>query len=301
MAVTFIAAAVQLAPSKANYEHNLDRVAEAALKAQEAGADLVVFPEAATTGYFLEGGVGDVAVPAVQLAADLSARLSGLVGALDVVLGFYESDHGHIYNAAAHLAFGSRRDAGAPSGSNVEVLHVHRKFFLPTYGVFDEERFVSRGRDVSVYDTRLGKFSLLICEDVWHSVTPMIAALKGATVLVTIAASPARGFRGDKPANLDAYHRLLRGISEEHGVFVINSMLVGFEGGKGFTGGSVVVNPLGEVIAEGPLAEEFMMTAEIDMDLVEIARKKSPLLADLVSVLEDVTREIDDVNEALCD
>ena len=67
MAVTFRAATVQMAPSKANYEENLDRVAEAVLKAQGAGADLVVFPETVTTGYFLEGGVGDVAVPAEQL------------------------------------------------------------------------------------------------------------------------------------------------------------------------------------------------------------------------------------------
>ena len=62
-----------------------------------------------------------------------------------------------------------------------------------------------------------------------------------------------------------------------------------------------MVDPLGEVIAEGPIAEEFTMLAEVDLDLVEIARKKSPLLSDLVSVLEDITREIDDVNEALCD
>jgi predicted amidohydrolase len=76
-------------------------------------------------------------------------------------------------------------------------------------------------------------------------------------------------------------------------------MLVGFEGGKGFIGGSVICNPLGEVVSEGPIGEEFMMIAEIDLDLIDIARKKSPLLADLVSVLEDVTREIDDVNDAI--
>jgi predicted amidohydrolase len=290
MAVTFRAAAIQIAPSKANYEENLDRVADAVRKAQSAGADLVVFPETATTGYFLEGGVGDVAVPAQKLAEDLGSRLQN-IEQVDVVVGFYEAEGGHIYNSAAHLTFG---DAAS-------VLHVHRKFFLPTYGVFDEERFVARGRDVTAYDTRFGRFAMLICEDVWHSVTPMIAALKGAMVIVAIAASPARGFGGAMPANLDTYRRLLRGISLEHGVFVINSMLVGFEGGKGFTGGSIVVEPLGSIASEGPIAEEFMMLAEIDLDLVDIARKKSPLLGDLVSVLEDVTREIQDVNDALCD
>jgi len=290
MAVTFRAAAVQIAPSKGKYAENVDRVAEAARKAQEAGADLVVFPEACTTGYFLEGGVGDVAVPAGQLAADLASRLGEVT--VDLVVGFYEVDDGNIYNSAAHIEI---TDGGA------RVVHVHRKFFLPTYGVFDEERFVARGRDVTAYDTRFGRFSMLICEDVWHSVTPMIAALKGAAVIIAIAASPARGFSTPTPTNVDTYHRLLRAISEEHGVFVINSMLVGFEGGKGFIGGSVVVNPLGDVIVEGPVGEEFTMMAEVDMDMIEIARKKSPLLADLVSALEDVTREIDDVNETLCE
>jgi predicted amidohydrolase len=101
MAVTFTAAAVQIAPSKANYEENLDRVAAAVLKAQEAGADLVVFPETATTGYFLEGGVGDVAVPESKLADDLDRRLKG-AGPVDAVIGFYEADGGHVYNSAAH-------------------------------------------------------------------------------------------------------------------------------------------------------------------------------------------------------
>src|SRR5687768_13842821 len=136
MAVTFIAAAVQIAPSKGNYEGNLDRVADAVLKAQDAGADLVVFPETCLSGYFLEGGVGDIAVSVSQVAADLGSRLGSLAGQVDVIVGFYESYDGHIYNAAAHLTF---------SGAATEVLHVHRKFFLPTYGVFDEERFIARG------------------------------------------------------------------------------------------------------------------------------------------------------------
>jgi predicted amidohydrolase len=290
MTVTFRAAAVQIAPSKANYEDNLNKVAQAVLKAQSAGADLVVFPETCLSGYFLEGGVGDVAVTVDKVATDLLGLLGSLTGPVDVVVGFYESADGHVYNSAAHLAF---------ANGVVEVLHVHRKFFLPTYGVFDEERFIARGRDISAYDTRFGRFATLICEDVWHSVVPTIAALKGATVIIAIAASPARGFTGDKPENVETYHRLLRAIAEEHGTFVVNSMLVGFEGGKGFTGGSVIVDPLGDVIEEGPLAEEFAMVADIDMELIDIARKKSPLLADLVSVLEDVTREIDDVNDAI--
>ena len=65
--------------------------------------------------------------------------------------------------------------------------------FLPTYGVFDEERFVEAGRSVQAFDTRWGRAAILICEDAWHSFTPMLAALDGAQLIIVPSASPARG------------------------------------------------------------------------------------------------------------
>ncbi|MBA3725998.1 MAG: beta-ureidopropionase [Armatimonadetes bacterium] len=281
-----------MAPAKGDYRGNVARVAEAIVTAAGEGADLVVFPEASLTGYFLEGGVGDVAVPVAQVVSDIEEQLAGkLDRPVDAVIGFFERSDGNIYNAAAYIEFGPGK---------ARLVHVHHKFFLPTYGVFDEERFVSRGRDVSAYDTRFGRFAMLICEDVWHSITPTIAALKGALVIVAIAASPARDFSGDEIGNLATYHKLMTGISQEHGVWTVNAMLVGFEGGKGFVGGSIIADPYGNIVAKGPVGEEFILVSEVDMDLIGIVRERSPMLADLVSVLEDVTREIDDVNEATC-
>jgi predicted amidohydrolase len=157
--------------------------------------------------------------------------------------------------------------------------------------VFDEERFVTRGKEIGVYESRLGPSCILICEDVWHSVTGMVAVMKGAQVIYVLAASPARGVSGEKFANLDRYHRMLRAMSEEHGVWVISSMLVGFEGGKGFTGGSVVVNPFGEIVAEGPVMEEHLLMAKVDLDQVLLARAQLPLSGDLQSVWEDLMEE----------
>jgi N-carbamoylputrescine amidase len=281
--MTFTVAVAQMAPKKADLKANLSRVGEAVSLAVKEGADVVVFPETAICGYFLEGGVTEVAVPAKVLAEELGKALSGsLTREVDVVLGFYESAGGHIYNAGAHMSF-------SPRGA--EVVHVHRKFFLPTYGVFDEERFVTRGKEIGVYESRLGPSSILICEDVWHSVTGMVAVMKGAQVIYVLAASPARGVSGEKFANLDRYHRMLRAMSEEHGVWVISSMLVGFEGGKGFTGGSVVVNPFGEIVAEGPVMEEHLLMAKVDLDQVLLARAQLPLSGDLQSVWEDLMEE----------
>lgn len=288
----FTAAAVQIAPAKGNVEANSHRIAEAILRCSEEGADLVVFPETAFSGYFLQGGVAEAAMSSDKALNLLQLGTKDLTRPVDAIVGFYEQDGGTVYNSAIHARL---------EGARAHKLHVHRKFFLPTYGVFDEERYVTRGRNLSTYETRFGPMSMLICEDLWHSVAPTIVALKGARLIAALTASPIRGFEGDTFANVSYYHRLLRGISQEHGVWCVNAMLVGFEGGKGFCGGSVITDPFGAVAAEGPTLEEHILLADIDSGEVDRARAASPLLADLQSVLEDVTREMMEVNEQLSD
>lgn len=279
----FTVACAQIAPQKASLERNLDAMAEAVRQASGEGADLVVFPETSTTGYFLEGGVVECALTADDLCASLAKRLERLERPVDVAAGFYETHHGTLYNSAAYLSF----------GSGARVVHLYRKFFLPTYGVFDEERFVSRGRELGVFDTRFGRMALLICEDVWHSILPTLAALRGAQVMLVPAASPARGFAGPEISNHERYRRLMRALCEEHGVFGVNCQLTGFEGGKGFIGGSMVVDPFGKVIAEGPTGEQHLLLAQIDLDLLQPARAQTPLLSDLESAWGDIKRIVE--------
>lgn len=286
-----MAALVQIAPDKANVSANLQRIAEAVRRCSSEGADLVVFPEAVLTGYFLEGGVIEVALPADELAGRLAQAVGDVGRPVDVILGYYEESGGLIYNSASHFCLGS----GIAS-----IAHTHRKFFLPTYGVFDEERFVVRGKEIQPYDTRFGRMAMLICEDIWHSVTPMVAALKGAETIVSIAASPARDFTAAKPQSLESYHRIVQRMAEEHGVWALHSMLVGFEGGKGFAGGSIAADPFGKVVGEGPVGVEHILRVEVDHKAVAVARNISPMLADLASVLEDVIRELREVDEEAC-
>jgi predicted amidohydrolase len=267
---------------KAETGRNLDTIADITRQASGEGADLVLFPETSTAGYFLEGGVLEASLTKEKLAYELWVRLKdGLDQPIDMALGFYEIADGILYNSAAYLEF-------TPDG--VRINGVYRKIFLPTYGVFDEERFVSRGRDLAIIETRFGRLALLICEDIWHSVMPMLCAVRGAQMLLVPAASPARGFSGAEIENHERYRRLFRAVSEEHAVYVINSQLIGFEGGKGFIGGSMVVDPFGKVIAEAPIAEPQLLIADIDLDLVGIARAQSPLLSDLKGQWEEVRR-----------
>ena len=280
--MAFKVACAQFAPFKAEVERNLDSIAEIVLQAHGEFADLVLLPEASTSGYFLEGGVLESSLTSAQLTSALWARLgNNLTRPLDVVLGFYENFEGTLFNSAAYVEL-------APDGAR--LVGVYRKFFLPTYGVFDEERFVSRGRELGVFETRLGKIAVLICEDVWHGLLPTLCAVNGAQLILVPAASPGRGFSGVDVENHDRYRRLFRGISEEHGVFCASAQLCGFEGGKGFIGGSMIVDPFGKVLAEAPVAEPYLLLADIDPYLVAISRAQSPLLSDLQSVWEDIRR-----------
>lgn len=276
----FKVACAQIAPSKGDLAANLSEIAGAALRASEDGADLVVFAEAAVTGYFLEGGVLECALPPERLLEELAARLQP-TRPLDLVVGFYAIEAGNIYNACAYLEFGA---------GPARLTHVYHKFFLPTYGVFDEERFVTRGREAGVFDTRFGRVALLMCEDVWHSILPTICAARGASVFLIPSASPARGFSGPRPGNLMRYERLITAISEEHGVWCVNTQLIGFEGGKGFVGGSMIVDPMGTMVAQAPVQEEAIITALIEPEDVLVARSQMPLIGDLQTAWGDIQR-----------
>src|SRR5690242_6677837 len=273
-------AIAQIRPTKGEYVANLQKIGGvlAQLAQLEPKVDLVAFPETATSGYFVEGGVRDVAVTAGTLFRDLSLQHEAAhAPPLDVSIGFYEVFQNRYYNSCLYATLG---------GKDATVRHVHRKVFLPTYGVFDEERFVERGRDIRAFDTRWGKAAILICEDAWHSVSGMIAALQGAQLVIVPSASPARGTGMDEegmrlPSSVVRWERIVRGIADEHGVWVALASLVGFEGGKGFPGASVLINPSGDIVLRGPLFEEAVLTYDADFDQLTRARAESPLLADL--------------------
>ena len=286
-------AIAQLSPTKGEYAANLQKIGGvlAQLAKLEPRVDLAVFPEAATSGYFVEGGVQDVAVTAGTLLRDLTLEHEAAEAPpLDVAVGFYEVFQNRYYNSCLYATL------GGPSGG--AVRHVHRKLFLPTYGVFDEERFVERGRDIRAFDTSWGRAAILICEDAWHSLTATIAALEGAQLVIVPSASPARGMGTDEegtglPASVVRWERIVRGIADEHGVWVALASLVGFEGGKGFPGASVLVNPAGNIVLRGPLFEEAVLTYDVDLNELTRARAEAPLLADLEVNLPHLLKDLE--------
>lgn len=294
MAPFLTLALAQFQPKKGNYRENLSRIA--ALISQAATLEqrprLICFPETALSGYFLEGGVREHAVTAGQLAADLHRQYAG--PPIDVCVGFYEVWRNKLYNSAIYLSLGE----AAPL-----VRHVHRKVFLPTYGMFDEARFVEPGHEIRAFDTPWGRAAILVCEDVWHSLSGSIVALDGAQLIIVPTAPPARGAwpRQDGvpgPASVARWERLARDMADEHGLYVALAHLVGSEGGKQFPGSAMVAGPKGDVRVRGPLWEEALVVAQLDLADVTRARADMPLIADLETMAPHLREALAKVDAA---
>ncbi|WP_457629884.1 nitrilase-related carbon-nitrogen hydrolase [Oceanithermus sp.] len=282
-------ALLQLKPDKGQVGRNLEHLQTTLLSIKDEGVDVAVVPEAYPTGYFLQGGVRELALEAGELVERLAGwHAEHYRDPLDLVIGFYERDGGSYYNTAAYLELGGRG-----------LVHLHRKIFLPTYGVFDEERFLDRGHELTSFETRFGKAAMLICEDFWHTITATIAALQGAQIIYVPSASPARGFGGAAPANVERWETLARAVSGEHGLYVALASLVGSEAGKLMSGGSLIAGPEGEVLARAPEFEEAVLLADVDFERIPPVRYDNPMLADLKAGLPLIYPELRKVVEEL--
>lgn len=251
-----------------------------------AGAGLVVFPELSLTGYFLKDQVPDVALTLesaeVQALCDAS-----LAAGIDIVAGLIlESDRHLFYNAALYITGGA-------------VLHVHRKVYLPTYGLFDEQRYLAAGDRFRAFDAPLGqrtehrwRAGILICEDLWHPSAAALLARQGADLIICPSASPGRGLlQGETVGTASSYDVMTRTYAQLFTTYVVYCNRSGFEDGVGFWGGSRVVDPVGSVVAEVHGAQESVLFHSLERSAVRRARVAYPLLRD----------ERNDVNDAETD
>jgi predicted amidohydrolase len=271
----------QLAPRLGEVDANLELAGEWAMRAAGEGAQLVAFPELALTGYLLSDLVPEVAMPA---ADPRLAALSRDAGDLLLAIGFVEETDDHRYaNSAALLR-------------NGELLAVHRKVYLPTYGLFDEGRFTRPGDRIRTHEVGepLGRIGLSVCEDFWHPSLPMLQAQEGASLLVNIAAGPARapGSAAGTRA-IAGWHKMQDTYALLGTVAIAFCNRVGNEEGLTFWGGSRLLAADGSVVAEGPLYEEALVVGNLETDDLRMQRYSLPLLAD--ERLELNRRELDRV------
>jgi predicted amidohydrolase len=279
----FKLALAQMAPKLGDLAANTKRHVEVLEHARAAGAQLVIFPELSLTGYLLKDLTSELALDPSS-ASPLRQIATHPSGAA-VVVGFVEQAKDFkFYNSVAYLEGGT-------------VRHVHRKVYLPTYGLFDEKRFFAPGDVVRPFETRFGKLGFLICEDLWHFSTAYLLAHQGALMIVASLAGPGRGVRGaEHLGSATSWELLARTVAQFNTVYVVLVNRVGFEDGVNFFGGSLVVDPYGNIVARGKMHDEDLVVAEVDFDLVRRARAQSPLLRDekielTLRELERISRE----------
>ena len=165
-----------------------------------------------------------------------------------------------------------------------QIRHVHRKLFLPTYGLFDERRFFAAGDILRAVPSRLGVgIGLAICEDFWHLSVPQVLALDGAQILIDISSSPGRDLAATNEVGLGtatSWRTLMRTYAQLTTSLVVFVNRVGNEESVSFWGGSEVIGPSGRPIFSAPLYDEGLFA--VDVDLADIRRERIglPLLRD---------------------
>ena len=254
----------RLGDVEANLEKHLKLIDEA----RGRGADLVLFPELSLTGYGLQDLASSVARRPTS-DDPVFRRLLKASREIDVLLGFVEADlRQRFYVSAAYLSQG-------------EVLHIHRKVYLPTYGLFDEGRFFAMGNQIRAFTTRFARCGVLICEDFWHASPPYLLWLDGADLMFFLSASPGRGLnQSERPESARWVEQINQAYASLFTAFVAHTNRVGFEDGLNFWGGATVFDPNGNLVARGPYHEEALTLAEIDLDQLHRTRARLPLLRD---------------------
>jgi predicted amidohydrolase len=262
-------ALAQIAPQLGHLDANLERHHALLTEAREAGADLVVFPELGLTGYQLQDLAAEVA-----LRLD-DRRIAGLAGATrgcSAVVSFVEESADHrLFIAAALLEDG-------------EIRHVHRKLFLPTYGLFDERRFFAAGDLLRAVPSRLGAgIGIGVCEDFWHLTVPQLLALDGAQILINVSSSPGRDLAATNEVGLGtatSWRTLMRTYAQLTTSFVVFCNRVGVDESISFWGGSEVIGPNGAPLFSAPLYDEGLYTVELPLADIRRERIGLPLLRD---------------------
>ena len=254
----------QLEPTLGDIQGNLERAREVIAGAVAEGSDLVVFPELFVSGY----SIGEVDADLSMVADD--PRLLDVVrdaGEAGVLIGFTEDGarSPHTYNAMGYYVGG-------------QLAHVHRKLFLPAYRPFEERNHFTPGPTLRAFpgpaDTRL---AVLLCNDAWQPHLAFLAVHDGAQVLVVPAASSQSMFP-EKYDSHEYWHDITRFYGRMFQVFVVFVNRVGTEGRFRFWGGSHVVDPWGNSVAEAVHDREQVLTVSIDLADVRRRRREVPLV-----------------------
>lgn len=230
--------------------------ARRAIDASRGNVDLLVFPELALTGYTVGDRFHELAL---RIDAPLFEELVDATADIMIAIGFVEeTDAFQFFNSLAFIR-------------NRRLVHTHRKIYLPNYGVFEERKFFSTGRNFDPCD--LGRFRLapFICGDAWNPASVHLAAADQAHVLLIAACSP-EGALGSRLSTKENWKRLNRFYASIFGCYVVFANRGGSEGPLTFWGESEIIDPFGQVVAAASGAGEEMVYGEASLRTLREAR-----------------------------
>jgi NAD+ synthase (glutamine-hydrolysing) len=276
----------QTNPALGDFHKNLDDHLRQIRAATAEGADLILLPELSLTGYFLKDQVFDLGIdpegPELEPLRNLSLGIS-------IVAGFVErTPDGRFYNCLGFFEDG-------------KLLAKHRKVHLVSYGMFDETRDFAAGDEWGVVDSRLGRFGLFLCEDIWHLEGQYLRILESVDAFLVASAGPGRGVGPDGPGthsdlegqgnlypggqahefeSVGTWRSILTAAALHAQCYVAWANRVGFEDGVAFSGGSALHGPSGEQLAHLAGLDEGNITCRLTSDVLLRSRQRTPLLRD---------------------
>ncbi|MFZ4619705.1 MAG: nitrilase-related carbon-nitrogen hydrolase [Bacteroidota bacterium] len=241
-----------------NIDHHVAYVKKAIAKK----ANVIVFPELSLSGYSVKDLNWDLALRSES--NDHFSELLKLSKQITIIAGgVEEGENFGIYNSAFIFEDG-------------KVHTAHRKNYPPTYGMFEEMRYFSQGKDVRAFSSKWGKLGILICEDMWHLPLPYILAQDGANVIISLTASPTRvSGTSEELSTATVNHEQHRAYARLLSSYVVFANRVGIEDGVNFWGGSQIVGPNGDTIVKAELFKEDLIYATVDENEIRRARRFS--------------------------
>jgi predicted amidohydrolase len=274
----------QTSPVLLDLKTNLEDIIEKIFKGRKEGADLIVFPELALTGYFVGQRYHEVAL---RLDSKEIRNLVAATKGTAAVVGFIEESPAmNFYNSALVAADG-------------EIIFAYRKLNLPNYGVFEERKYFSPGKQIPVFKHHDFSIAVFICNDLWHPSLPYLGVVQKADIFVTVFNS-SEGSMGSEFSNIESWEIINKFYSRIFGIYDICANRVGeetFENGRPafintdhtenknlsgedtctrktyhFWGGSEVINPFGQRMAKAEYHRQDEISTELARD--PIRRKK---------------------------
>ena len=245
-------------------EPNLERHLEWIAQARGRQVDLLLFPELSLTGYRLLHLTSRVALRLDD--SEVLYQLRKATKDISIIVGLVEeAPEGVLYNSAVLITDG-------------QIKHVHRKLYLPTYGIFQEGRFFGAGRKLGLAPFGQEALGMLVCEDLWHPHLARRLALAGSRILTVISAGPGRVGQGERLGSQETWESLTRSTALVNTSWVLYCNRVGWEEGSFYGGGSHIVGPDGDIICRAEGLSEDLLVASIDLREADRVRWRLPLL-----------------------